>query len=186
MELTSSSEQTKIVNPENHSLLRIDLNEIPSPSFQETVASGSNAFSVVKTFIHNYKPPSGSAAGLTEESSDNVCKVCGRPEVKGRVVVCDGCERGYHLSCAGIQGRQALMLDEWICAECVSNGVGSKRWPLGASSSGQRSGGLRLLDINSLPLSDGEGEGAEEILDSRYEVSNIDSFYFIYFLPFSL
>jgi len=75
-----------------------------------------------------------------------MCGACGKPEVRGQVVVCDGCERGFHLGCAG---RQAINSAEWLCGECLSGGVKSKRWPLGVK---------RILDINASPPSDAEDE----------------------------
>lgn len=80
----------------------------------------------------------------------------------GNCLVCDGCERSFHLACAGIRGgggRQvAASIGEWVCGECLAGGVKSKRWPLGVKSK-------QLLDINASPPSDVDGE---ELHDARY------------------
>ncbi|KAK9272353.1 hypothetical protein L1049_002724 [Liquidambar formosana] len=189
MELTDSSDElrdsattTTTTKTETRSPLGIDLNEIPVSSFPETLPSGSDAFAVVRNYHDNLTPPPGAAAGIPGDDRGTGCGACGRPEVRGHVVVCDGCERGFHLSCAGMRGRQAGSMDEWICGDCVSGGVKSKRWPLGvssssaAASSGSKRSGVRLLDINASPPSDAEGEGSEELQDSRKHIPGDNSF----------
>lgn len=161
MELTDSSNDelrdSKPAEPAR-SVLGIDLNEIPSPS--ETIY---DSFEVVRSYYDNPSPPTGGPAGVPGISRGSACAACGKPEVRSHVVVCDGCERGFHLGCAGMRGRQALNLDEWVCTECLCRGVKSKRWPLGVKSK-------RILDINASPPSDCDLEGSEEVLDLRYGV----------------
>lgn len=85
--------------------------------------------------------------------------------MRGHVVVCDGCERGFHLACTGMRGAHALNFEDWVCGDCFSSGVKSKRWPLGVKSK-------QLLDINASPPSDGDayGEDGEELPGFRYGV----------------
>ncbi|KAJ4961937.1 hypothetical protein NE237_021847 [Protea cynaroides] len=148
----------------------IDLNEIPSSSSLESPSAVLDAYAVVRSFHDNPTPPPGAAADLPGEfRSGSACSACGRPEVRGSVVVCDGCERGFHLSCAGMRGRQAIMLEDWLCGDCVRKGSGSKRWPLGVVHSGSRRSGVRLLDINASPPSDGEGEVSDDLQSSRMQ-----------------
>lgn len=178
MELTDSSEQVResTAKLETRFPLGIDLNEIPSSSLQETLPpvleANADAFAVVRNFHDNLTPADGAPAGVPGEGKGSVCAACGLPEVKSHMVVCDGCERGFHLSCVGMLGRQGVSLDEWICGDCVTNGGKSKRWPLGRSSSSSSSAskrsGVMLLDINALPPSDGEGEESENLLDSSF------------------
>ncbi|GMG99338.1 hypothetical protein Nepgr_001178 [Nepenthes gracilis] len=169
MELTESD-----CKPPNRSILTIDLNETPSSS--ETLPSPSSASplsptSMVRSFHDNHPPAEGPPADIPGEGwASSSCGACGRPEVRGHVVVCDGCERGFHFGCAGMRGRQAALLEEWVCGECLSGGVGSRRWPLGR----KRGGGVRLLDMNLSPPSDGDGgegagdgEGSDELLMAR-------------------
>lgn len=106
------------LNDSTRSPLGIDLNEIPLTPSGDTTRTG-------------------------------ICGGCGRPvpeEEKSEedVVVCDACERGYHLSCSGLD--QADCSIDWICSQCVKTGVKSRRWPLGKKQ--------RILDINSSPPSD--------------------------------
>ncbi|CAN6574930.1 unnamed protein product [Malus baccata var. baccata] len=124
------------------SVLSIDLNEIPSPS--ETLP---DSFDVVRSYHDHPSPPPGGPAGVPGSARGSACAACGKPEVRGHVVVCDGCERGFHLTCAGMRGRQAVNLVEWVCGDCLSGGVRSKRWPLGVKA-------RQILDINASPPSD--------------------------------
>ncbi|XP_014510912.1 methyl-CpG-binding domain-containing protein 9 [Vigna radiata var. radiata] len=139
--------------------LGIDLNEIPSPSslFPETLPD--SVTDVVRTYHENPGPPPGAPASLPSGGLAP-CAACSKPcpTAAGshhHLVVCDGCERGFHLACAGIRGggRQAASLEEWVCGECVASGVKSKRWPLGVK---------QLLDINAPPPSEAEAEGVGE------------------------
>ncbi|GAV72561.1 Bromodomain domain-containing protein/PHD domain-containing protein/MBD domain-containing protein/FYRN domain-containing protein/FYRC domain-containing protein, partial [Cephalotus follicularis] len=147
-------------------LIGIDLNEIPSASLAETL---TDSIEVVRAFHDNPDPSPGAPAAIPGEGMDSECGVCGLPEERGHVVVCDGCERGFHLGCAEIRGRQAVNLGEWLCGECVNGGVNSKRWPLGIKSK-------RILDINASPPSDGDGEASEELQNLRKHSAGDDSF----------
>ncbi|CBI34941.3 unnamed protein product, partial [Vitis vinifera] len=165
MGLGDSSGEYRDSKSETRSVLGIDLNEIPSSSFVEASHDVPDAYAVVRSFHGELSPAAGAAAGLPGEGWGSVCAVCGAPEVGAQVLVCDGCERGFHLVCVGMPGRQAGMLEEWVCGECVRSGVGSKRWPLGSKR--------RLLDINASPPSEGEGE---ELPDSRKHSPGDNSF----------
>ncbi|XP_042500318.1 methyl-CpG-binding domain-containing protein 9-like [Macadamia integrifolia] len=155
----------------------IDLNEIPCSSSLESPSAVIDAYAVVRSFHDNPTPYPGAAAELPGETrGGSACSACGRPEVRGSVVVCDGCERGFHLSCARMRGRQAIMLEDWMCDDCMSKGTGSKRWPLGGVLSGSKRSGVRLLDINASPPSDGEGEASDDFHSSRMQTPGEHSF----------
>lgn len=171
MELTDSSDElrdrhnSKPKLPEARSGLGIDLNEIPSPPLVETLP---DSLDVVQNYHDNPPPPPGGPAGLPGDDDARglgACVACGKPEVRGNVVVCDACERAFHLVCAGMRGHQTFNSDEWVCTECESSGVKSKRWPLGVKSK-------RILDMNASPPSDVDGdcdgEGGSNVLDLRY------------------
>ncbi|XP_027358287.1 methyl-CpG-binding domain-containing protein 9 [Abrus precatorius] len=180
MELTDSTAGDRNLNaPPHHqdsrSGLGIDLNEIPSPpsSFVETLPD--SAVDIVRAYHENPAPPPGGPAALPRALAP--CAACAKPETRAstgshHLVVCDACERGFHLACAGIRGggRQAPSFDEWVCGECVSGGVKSKRWPLGVKSK-------QLLDINASPPSDADGDGSgEESQDLRKHPLGDNSF----------
>ncbi|XP_024180361.1 methyl-CpG-binding domain-containing protein 9 [Rosa chinensis] len=170
MELNdSSSDEVRDAGaePTRGAGLGIDLNErIPSPP--ETLP---DSLDVVRYYQDNPSPPPGGPAGVPGGGRGSACASCGKPEVRGHVVVCDGCERGFHLTCAGMRGRQAVNLDEWVCGECQCGGVKSKRWPLGVKSK-------QILDINASPPSDGDGDAdvAEELIELRKHTPGGNSF----------
>ncbi|KAA3455958.1 methyl-CpG-binding domain-containing protein 9 [Gossypium australe] len=159
MELSDSNDS----KPETRSPLGIDLNEIPSSSFAETLPDSDSAepdsFSIVRAIHENPDPALGEAAGVPVANEEEQCGVCGLSAAipgggGGRVVVCDGCERGFHLACSGVS-EKLLSGAEWVCGACVGRGVRSKRWPLGFKAK------KRILDINASPPSDGDGDGEE-------------------------
>ena len=51
-----------------------------------------------------------------ESHNDNHCYKCSRD---GFLVECDGCNRSYHLKCAGIRDEKALPSGEWFCEHCA-------------------------------------------------------------------
>ncbi|XP_077223126.1 methyl-CpG-binding domain-containing protein 9-like [Tasmannia lanceolata] len=149
-------------------ILSIDLNEIPSPPLE----TASTALEFVLKYQSNPFPASGPPAEFPGDvgfAGILPCGLCGlytRPESIAGTLICDGCERGFHLYCLRVGRGQVGPLEDWVCEDCVKNGTGSNRWELGTA--GQKRGSVRLLDINALPPCDGEGEGeGREELDSR-------------------
>ncbi|XP_048128819.1 methyl-CpG-binding domain-containing protein 9 isoform X2 [Rhodamnia argentea] len=137
--------------------LEIDLNEIPSPT------ADSDPFDVVRSFQDAPEPPAEPAAEPVVARSPAPCAACGEPEGGGgHVVVCDGCERGFHVACAGVM--RGMDVEEWVCRECVGRGVKSRRWPLGFKPNRRR-----FLDMNASPPSDGDcdGEGSDAVIELR-------------------
>ncbi|XP_042459585.1 methyl-CpG-binding domain-containing protein 9-like [Zingiber officinale] len=140
--------------------LFIDLNEAPPPPCDTPTADPHASFfaldarAVACRFHGVLTPAPGSAADFPGEAGVGPvvlpCGVCGLLETRGGTVVCDGCERGFHVSCVRNRLRQPMAaVDDWLCYECSANGRPIKRWSLGAA---------RLLDINALPPSDGDLE----------------------------
>ncbi|KAK9117096.1 hypothetical protein Sjap_016043 [Stephania japonica] len=157
---TSSSRATFV--------FQIDLNEIPSsPSSSEAQPSPRfEAYDLVRRVHGNPRPAPGPPAELPGDARSVPC-VCGRAEARGGVLVCDGCERWFHLSCAGMRSRQAIVLEDWVCGGCLRSGDGSNRWGLGPVVAGPKRSGVRMLDINAPPpQSDGEGDDGSDDLGS--------------------
>lgn len=156
---TSSSSQHHHLHNHNHrSVLAIDLNEIPSPS--ETLLSPiSSTFilsptSLVRSIHDNPNLPEGPPAEIPDEVSP--CGGCAGalPHLISDRLVCDGCERGFHFECTGLLPASSLLREDWVCRCCTAAGVSSKRWRLGR----KEDRGVRLLDMNASPPSDGDGE----------------------------
>ncbi|KAG7580253.1 Methyl-CpG DNA binding [Arabidopsis suecica] len=172
MELTDSTTEqlgdsrSAALKEENRSFLGIDLNEIPTgPTLGGGCTGGQDddgeyePVEVVRSIHDNPDPAPGAPAEVPEPDRDASCAACGRPESTELVVVCDACERGFHLSCIN-DGVEAAPSADWMCSDCVTGGERSKLWPLGVKSK-------LILDMNASPPSDAEGYGGEETSDSR-------------------
>ncbi|XP_058114916.1 methyl-CpG-binding domain-containing protein 9 isoform X2 [Magnolia sinica] len=169
---------------DNRPILTIDLNEIPSPPSETPVPTPTeipdDALSVVQNYFHHNVPAAhGPPADFPGEPGVGLavpCGLCGRPESRCATLVCDGCERGFHLSCIRLRPRQVVGVEDWVCGDCVKGGAQSQRWPLGAVCAGPKRGGVRNLDINALPPNDADGEGIEELNNGGLHTSGVDTF----------
>ncbi|CAM8935126.1 unnamed protein product [Rhodiola kirilowii] len=136
--------------------LGIDLNEIPPLP----ACSDYQALTVVRNFCYIY-PAQGPPAGFP---GPTVCDACSMPvdNASAPGLVCDACERGFHLACCPDMPEidKVSLADHWTCGDCFDTRLKSKRWPLGRSGVGRT--GVMLLDINALPVSDGEAEGSDD------------------------
>ncbi|XP_055011501.1 PHD and RING finger domain-containing protein 1 isoform X2 [Boleophthalmus pectinirostris] len=52
-----------------------------------------------------------------EETS---CEVCGGSDREDRLLLCDGCDAGYHMECL-TPPLDAVPVEEWFCPECEAN-----------------------------------------------------------------
>ncbi|XP_023578511.1 PHD and RING finger domain-containing protein 1 isoform X2 [Octodon degus] len=59
-----------------------------------------------------------------EEEDPTFCEVCGRSDREDRLLLCDGCDAGYHMECLD-PPLQEVPVDEWFCPECATPGTGS-------------------------------------------------------------
>nr|XP_012311509.1 PHD and RING finger domain-containing protein 1 isoform X5 [Aotus nancymaae] len=57
-----------------------------------------------------------------EEEDPTFCEVCGRSDREDRLLLCDGCDAGYHMECLD-PPLQEVPVDEWFCPECAAPGV---------------------------------------------------------------
>ncbi|XP_037087417.1 PHD and RING finger domain-containing protein 1-like [Pollicipes pollicipes] len=53
-----------------------------------------------------------------QEDDPVYCEVCGRCDREDRLLLCDGCDAGYHLDCLE-PPLDAVPVDEWFCPECA-------------------------------------------------------------------
>ncbi|KAK4760318.1 hypothetical protein SAY87_005211 [Trapa incisa] len=126
--------------------LGIDLNEIPS---------AAESVDIVRTYqdVPDLPPEPPATPVLARGAS--ACGVCGLPADESEsVVVCDGCELGFHLACTGMCLAEDIdAAAEWVCQRCRERGVKGRGWPLGFKSKRKP-----VLDMNSSPPSDRDGE----------------------------
>ncbi|XP_072277757.1 PHD and RING finger domain-containing protein 1 [Pyxicephalus adspersus] len=55
---------------------------------------------------------------VEEEEDPTNCEVCGRSDREDRLLLCDGCDAGYHMECL-TPALNAVPVDEWFCPECA-------------------------------------------------------------------
>ncbi|XP_075401256.1 PHD and RING finger domain-containing protein 1 isoform X2 [Tenrec ecaudatus] len=64
------------------------------------------------------------AAPEAEEEDPTFCEVCGRSDREDRLLLCDGCDAGYHMECLD-PPLQEVPVDEWFCPECAAPSTSS-------------------------------------------------------------
>lgn len=64
------------------------------------------------------------------------CEVCRRSDREDRMLLCDGCDSGYHLDCLR-PPLETVPIEQWFCAECVHTNA--------QNISGEVCTGLKLL-----------------------------------------
>ncbi|XP_041650492.1 PHD and RING finger domain-containing protein 1 [Cheilinus undulatus] len=70
------------------------------------------------------------------------CEVCGGSDREDRLLLCDGCDAGYHMECL-TPPLDSVPVEEWFCPECESNNRNS------------RGSAEQVSDTESLPSSAG-------------------------------
>ncbi|KAG8515708.1 PHD and RING finger domain-containing protein 1, partial [Galemys pyrenaicus] len=63
------------------------------------------------------------SAGAPEDPEEDptFCETCGRSDREDRLLLCDGCDAGYHMECLS-PPLQEVPVDEWFCPECADPG----------------------------------------------------------------
>eukprot|EP00070_Physeter_catodon_P034813 XP_028341707.1 PHD and RING finger domain-containing protein 1 isoform X5 [Physeter catodon] len=67
-------------------------------------------------------PVESARLGEDEDEDPTFCGVCGRSDREDRLLLCDGCDAGYHMECLD-PPLQEVPVDEWFCPECASPGA---------------------------------------------------------------
>src|SRR5680860_149965 len=57
---------------------------------------------------------------ITKKYDDVICKVCDKGDREDVLLICDGCEKGYHCDCIGII---SVPEGNWVCPVCKREGV---------------------------------------------------------------
>ncbi|XP_052517832.1 PHD and RING finger domain-containing protein 1 isoform X1 [Budorcas taxicolor] len=66
-------------------------------------------------------PVESARLGEDEDEDPTFCEVCGRSDREDRLLLCDGCDAGYHMECLD-PPLQEVPVDEWFCPECAAPG----------------------------------------------------------------
>lgn len=87
-------------------------------------------------------PIEATAQQNEEEAAEDptYCEVCGMSDREDRMLLCDGCDLGFHLECLN-PPLQAVPVGSWYCDECA-DGIGiyevqllldeAETWPEGS------------------------------------------------------
>ncbi|NWU82038.1 PHRF1 protein, partial [Onychorhynchus coronatus] len=62
------------------------------------------------------------AQGSDGEDDPTFCEVCGRSDREDRLLLCDGCDAGYHMECLN-PPLSEVPVDEWFCPACAPMGT---------------------------------------------------------------
>ncbi|NXO86265.1 PHRF1 protein, partial [Sitta europaea] len=62
--------------------------------------------------------------GTDGEDDPTFCEVCGRSDREDRLLLCDGCDAGYHMECLN-PPLSEVPVDEWFCPACAPMGAAS-------------------------------------------------------------
>ncbi|XP_038621305.1 PHD and RING finger domain-containing protein 1 [Tachyglossus aculeatus] len=81
-----------------------------------------------KVPVEKAKGPDGEeeeegAEGLEDPT---FCEVCGRSDREDRLLLCDGCDAGYHMECLS-PALSEVPVDEWFCPECAAPAPAAER-----------------------------------------------------------
>ncbi|NXW66640.1 PHRF1 protein, partial [Eurystomus gularis] len=66
--------------------------------------------------------------GNDGEDDPTFCEVCGRSDREDRLLLCDGCDAGYHMECLN-PPLSEVPVDEWFCPACAPMGVSAAADP---------------------------------------------------------
>ncbi|NXU50126.1 PHRF1 protein, partial [Turnix velox] len=60
--------------------------------------------------------------GNDGEEDPTFCEVCGRSDREDRLLLCDGCDAGYHMECLN-PPLSEVPIDEWFCPACAPTSI---------------------------------------------------------------
>ena len=107
--------------------------------------------------MHAFCGPHSSAAHMQAVGDGDgavVCEVCGKDDKPAELLLCDGCDMGWHMRCATPQLKE-VPEGEWFCAGCSSAGRGSR----GGGGSGSGAAAARGSAAGASSSSSGGGGG---------------------------
>uniref|UniRef100_A0A3Q2X8N4 PHD and ring finger domains 1 n=1 Tax=Haplochromis burtoni TaxID=8153 RepID=A0A3Q2X8N4_HAPBU len=75
----------------------------------------------VKKMITVQKPvKEGQEETVNLDLEQTNCEVCGGSDREDRLLLCDGCDAGYHMECL-TPPLDSVPVEEWFCPECEAN-----------------------------------------------------------------
>nr|XP_057931815.1 PHD and RING finger domain-containing protein 1 isoform X2 [Doryrhamphus excisus] len=81
----------------------------------------------VQKMITVQKPVKGNEEVIVDLDLDQTnCEVCQGSDREDRLLLCDGCDAGYHMECL-TPPLDTVPVEEWFCPECVANNNNSEQ-----------------------------------------------------------
>ncbi|XP_022420966.1 PHD and RING finger domain-containing protein 1 isoform X4 [Delphinapterus leucas] len=102
-------------------------------------------------------PVESARLGEDEDEDPTFCGVCGRSDREDRLLLCDGCDAGYHMECLD-PPLQEVPVDEWFCPECAAPGAAPA-----AESSYQGQGSAECTSARGVFFQDAGPVSEEEV-----------------------
>lgn len=89
--------------------------------FREIRVTADGRLVRVKPVLERRQRPHAHDAGHAAAYDVTECRICGAADREDVMLLCDGCEDGYHTDCLGLgSGLGAIPEGEWFCALCES------------------------------------------------------------------
>ncbi|KPP75093.1 PHD and RING finger domain-containing protein 1-like [Scleropages formosus] len=99
----------------------------------------------VQKMITVQKPAKATPEQTEVDLDQTNCEVCGRSDREDRLLLCDGCDAGYHMECL-TPPLNSVPVEEWFCPECAANNN-----PAGAFSEEVSEDELMALTADAVP-----------------------------------
>ncbi|KAL6474094.1 hypothetical protein MHYP_G00176550 [Metynnis hypsauchen] len=81
---------------------------------------------VQKTIMVQKTVKAGQEEQVDLDLEQTSCEVCGGSDREDRLLLCDGCDAGYHMECL-TPPLDAVPVEEWFCPECAPNNRNTRR-----------------------------------------------------------
>ncbi|XP_062847038.1 PHD and RING finger domain-containing protein 1 [Trichomycterus rosablanca] len=75
---------------------------------------------VQKTIVVKKKVDPAAEEEVGQLMEDTHCEACGGSDREDRMLLCDGCDAGYHMECL-TPPLNAVPVEEWFCPQCAPN-----------------------------------------------------------------
>uniref|UniRef100_A0A1A8HSM6 PHD and ring finger domains 1 n=1 Tax=Nothobranchius kuhntae TaxID=321403 RepID=A0A1A8HSM6_NOTKU len=109
----------------------------------------------VKKVITVQKPvKAGQEETVNVDLEQTNCEVCGGSDREDRLLLCDGCDAGYHMECL-TPPLDSVPVEEWFCPECEANNRHSRGSAEEVSDADSLSSPARPATSRSQPRSAG-------------------------------
>ncbi|KAG1663201.1 PHD and RING finger domain-containing protein 1 [Nymphon striatum] len=134
------------ISPMDFAIWSILKSDILAKSYSNVTALKEALLASWTTFDEVIQTDSVESLGLPPASESGlhlltVCEVCGQGDREDQLLLCDGCDRGYHCDCLS-PALNEVPIEEWFCPDCagqfiqevsVIEGSGSSNHRLGSS-----------------------------------------------------